>query len=380
MTFSIDIAPRRFLWLAGGITLLVLCQSFITEAILEYFVDGGTDTVPGLLLDLFSVNLEESIPTWYSTLLLFVAAVVLAVIAWLRMLEKAPFRWHWTGLALIFLYLSMDEGAAIHEIATDPLQAIFDTSGYLSFAWLLLAVPLVLLFGLIYLRFWWQLPAQTRTRFLIAALLYVGGAVVIEAISANQWGQSGVTLPYLAIATLEEGCEMFGVVVFIYALLDELRMRDDSVAVKFVREDAPIQQTSVYRNAAIGICMVLIAVNALLTVWLVTVDAPVVDVDEIADYSQIVASMQAAGVSIHYLPGDVFLQNPIAQQIARDLLKIFDEMMILTLPHADLTIIFAANRLPYDTDTLTMLLNNAGERGFIVFDTVAIRALVGQDS
>ena len=188
---------------------------------------GLGHTAPARLLDLFSVNLEESVPTWYSSINLFLAASLLAWIALSKRIHGEPQSLYWASLALVFLYFSMDEGAAIHELFSGPLKSAFDTSGFFEFGWLILGIPLVILFGVLYVRFWWWLPGRTRPLFAIAAALYVGGAVVIEGISASQYAAAGgSTFRYLAIATVEETFEMLGVVVFIYALLDYLHRTD----------------------------------------------------------------------------------------------------------------------------------------------------------
>src|SRR5690606_22420776 len=111
-------------------------------------------------------------------------------------------------------------------------------SGFLEFGWLLVGIPLVILFGLAYLRFWLHLPGPTRRLFAIAAGLYIGGAIFIESISANFYSQDeGASFRYLAVATVEELCEMLGVVVLIYALLSILAQRDARIA--FYTETSP---------------------------------------------------------------------------------------------------------------------------------------------
>jgi hypothetical protein len=123
------------------------------------------------------------------------------------------------------LYLSIDEAAALHEKLTIAFQEneSLNVHGYLYFAWVLVGIPFVLVMGLLYARFLFHLPAQTRRHFLLAGALYVGGALVIEAISANQWYlNEGTSLTYSAIGTVEEFCEMLGVIVFIYGLLTHI--------------------------------------------------------------------------------------------------------------------------------------------------------------
>src|SRR5690606_5665696 len=126
-----------------------------------------------------SANAEQTFPTWYSSFLLLGAALLLLIISLFKAHTHASDRWLWLGLALIFLYLSLDEIVSIHEIAAEWLQTDFTFTGFFAFGWQLAALPFLLLFALLYFRFWLRLPARTRLLFMIAGLVYVGGAFVI---------------------------------------------------------------------------------------------------------------------------------------------------------------------------------------------------------
>lgn len=75
--------------------------------------------VPLFLEQRVGLDFEQNIPTWYSTLLLF----VIAVTAFLTYrLGPAPAesnrfgRWFWAGFAAVFTFLSADEAASLHEM------------------------------------------------------------------------------------------------------------------------------------------------------------------------------------------------------------------------------------------------------------------------
>lgn len=228
MPLVISLRPRTVALVLALIAVYLAAQSLAARHIVE-----ATAGPPGLLTNLIqvlNVNRESSLPAWYSSGLLLLAAALLAVNAALHRQER--YARHWAGLAAIFLYLSADEAAAIHEEFTDPLQTALNTSGYLSFAWVIVGAAFVLVVGLLYARFVLHLPPATRRGMIAAAVLYVGGALVIESISANQWElDGGSSLLYSAIGTLEELCEMLGVIVLIYTLLAYLEQRQ--VAVQF---------------------------------------------------------------------------------------------------------------------------------------------------
>lgn len=209
----------------GGITRLLILIAFylavqsITGRYVETYAGDDASVLLTEVVRLFNINRESSVPTWYASSLLLVCAVFLGVIAYQKYRHKEAYRHHWLGLALIFLYLSLDEAATIHEILTDPLQEALETSGPLFFGWVVAAIPLVILFALAYIRFWWNLPTRIRTLFFLAGAVYVGGALGIEMIGANQWYHDGGTsLLYSTIGTVEEFCEMLGAITLIYAL------------------------------------------------------------------------------------------------------------------------------------------------------------------
>lgn len=189
----------------------------------EYVLDHAGDDADLLVMNImwvFGVNHEMSIPTWFSACLLLGCAVLLTLIALSKRARRDRFARHWTGLALIFFYLSADEGAALHETLTEPLRAALETTGVLYFAWVIAFLPVVAVVALAYLPFLRHLPVRVRNLFVLAGLLYVGGAIFIESLSANLWYlDAGSSTRYGAVGTLEELAEMLGAVVMLYTLL-----------------------------------------------------------------------------------------------------------------------------------------------------------------
>ena len=74
--------------------------------------------------------------------------------------------------------------------------------------------------GLVFFGFLRRLPARTRFAFLLRGALYLGGAVGIDTLGVR-WvmAHTEQNLTFVFIATVEEICEMAGVILFIYALL-----------------------------------------------------------------------------------------------------------------------------------------------------------------
>ena len=182
---------------------------------------------------------ETSIPTYYSSLLLLISAVLFALIARLKQLSNSSYKYHWILLSVIFLLMSVDETASLHEQLNKPMRLMFNPSGILLFAWVIVAIPLFLLFVIAYLRFFFHLPRKTKTLFAIATGLYIGGAIGFELIGAGLVSQYGFhNLIYFITAIIEESMEIVGLLFLIYALLDYMSSSYDSKHYSLVISEA----------------------------------------------------------------------------------------------------------------------------------------------
>lgn len=192
-----------------GRVILFLVFSHIALQAIHYYVTE----LPWLLREIFDVDEEESFTNWFSTIILFVASVLLFLIADKKKNDQDPFKNHWYGLAWGFGLLSLDEVAGLHE----TLNTVTD------FAWTIPGAIAVLVVFLLYLKFILHLPKPTSTLFCIAGSVYVGGAVGVEHLAdyyveAYEMDNFG----YQLFTAVEETLEMLGVVIFIQALLKYL--------------------------------------------------------------------------------------------------------------------------------------------------------------
>ncbi len=183
---------------------------------------GYSSVVIHKMVKLLNVDLELNIPTFFSTLILLFASLLLAAIAFLKDKQKASYVLHWGVLSTGFLFMAFDEAFSVHERLIEPMRAILgeENLGILYFAWVVPAFVLILALSLAYLKFGMSLPANIRCWFIVAGALYVGAAVgfeLIEGIHVEIYGKEN--LLYIALATVEEALEMAGVIVFIRTLL-----------------------------------------------------------------------------------------------------------------------------------------------------------------
>jgi hypothetical protein len=180
----------------------------------------------------FSLIRESNVPTWYSALLLTACALSLGVIGVTRPAGKGNYRRHWLILALIFLYMSMDEAAIIHEMTIRPIRDALHLSGALYYAWTLPAAILMAIFLLSYLGFLRHLPASSRNRFILAGLIFVGGAFGTELIIGYLRDSEGYKFASIFFSAFQEIMEMSGSSLFLAALLRHLAADGGQIRIK----------------------------------------------------------------------------------------------------------------------------------------------------
>lgn len=209
----------------GRLFMVMACLLVVNIVLQVIRYRTGHDYLLGLLR-LFDVNEEANIPTLFSTLLLLSAGLLLAVIASGERSRGGRDVGRWKLLSAVFLFLAVDESAMLHELFITPGHELLgrDVPGILFYAWVipyfLLVLGLMAYLGGFVLR----LPAVIRNQFVLAAALFVGGSLGVEVFEGIQDKWHGEHTPvYALLASIEEGMEMAGVIVFIGALLRYLQ-------------------------------------------------------------------------------------------------------------------------------------------------------------
>jgi hypothetical protein len=203
-----------------GVVALVIAG--IIAAALRFFAPDlpGRDSY----IELFDLDRELNVPNWYSSGLLLVAASILALIASATSRLGRPHRSHWAALALIFLFLSADEAASIHNHLgkfRSGEQGEIGT-GLAAIPWVWPAIVLVGLFTLAFIPFLRSLPRRTAALLVTAGVVYVGGALGLEIVGAILFPDEALadTFRGSVLLAVEELIEMSGALIFIYALLE----------------------------------------------------------------------------------------------------------------------------------------------------------------
>jgi len=227
---EVKINPKKIL-----LFLAVLILSLLTLSIvLQIYKFGHLKGSSRFIIDLFDLDKEFNIPTLFQTLHLFIVSAVLWGVGLFEKETNRRLSSYWRVISIVFALAACDELLEFHERLISPLQEALKTGGFLQNAWVIPGGAFVLVFALYLLKFFKSIPKKTAGLFLLAAGIYLAGALGIEMIGAKLWTTMGSNnLLYAIIANIEESSEMIGLLVFDYALLDYLRSNARSLVIRF---------------------------------------------------------------------------------------------------------------------------------------------------
>ena len=255
MKVSISLAPKQLGWLLA-VTGVFLFLVNLAMNVYGHYYDG--DQIWPVSRQ-FDFSEEGNFANWYQSMtLLFCSVLLLANAAVVN--RGAPFRKHWIGLSVVFLLVSIDEAAQVHETTVSPLLALLkphreeaksegksdpksaakpeaktpvksapagadapapnaESEGSSKILWISLYAAIFAVLVLIYLKFFFRLAFNVQVFFVLAAVLYIGGAVGMEFVYKHlTLTHSESSLICQFTSACGELGEMLGVAAFVYAL------------------------------------------------------------------------------------------------------------------------------------------------------------------
>ncbi len=227
---------------------LVLCFYGIDLTLgCAYLVNIASECQLETLNNFLNLEREANLPTWYSSIQLFIVAALLGVFVSWNIRSDQPVSWILPLLPLLILVLSIDESTEIHEwigYKSDSLLPGGDrgnTPFYYTGIWMfLIGIPFLIGFIslLIALRRYFHPTPGAQTRIVIGGLLLVGGATGVE--TASNFIPLKTWLFYSEVF-LEEVLEMTGATTMLWGAYSLLK--DNG----FTMEMTPVGvQTSVW--------------------------------------------------------------------------------------------------------------------------------------
>ena len=219
---------------AGLVTLLVAGVAVLTLlSLVANTLALGEMPHAQKLQAIFSVDEEDSIPTWWSALTLAGLGLLTWCIATLRTDDQRAQRLAWRLLAAGFVFLSMDEACRLHE----RIGGLVSLGGTFEHArWILLWLPLAAIPAAVIFWKLWSSSPRVVIGLILGAIVFLTGAVGVETfngvnrmhteIAVAQIAESGVAtdgpldrtgkknMTYVVGTAVEECFEMLGVVVW----------------------------------------------------------------------------------------------------------------------------------------------------------------------
>jgi len=243
MKIDLLVFPQKIFRFLIILVLTLSLLSITTQIILRF---SENNILLQAIAKIFYVDSEGNLPSLYSALSLLSCSILLAAIAFVKKVENKRYVNYWIGLSLIFLFLFWDESVQIHEKLLDtslPTQILslfgLERQGVFTFSWIVVAIPLLIVFSLFYFKFFLSLSFRIKRLFLIAMFTFVGGALGMEMVAGLITDTDSLgynSIPYVLSGAVEELCEMMGIVVFIYALLLQLSQSSEKINVVFLND------------------------------------------------------------------------------------------------------------------------------------------------
>lgn len=251
--------PRTLFIVLAILVVLSVFTSF-AHLVLHWRLQALT-----ILVDL---DTEANLPTLFNVLLFYFGAALFLLHGRETFTKAAR---GWKTMAWVFLFLGMDEGAQIHEKFILVTKRLLEGSvgdrfgGWFHYAWVI-PYALAMIVLAVYLFHWFMgLSPVLQKRLIISGIVYVFGAMFMEMAGGKlleslppidpanyPWmypggadaagGFSGSMQPgVIALYTVEETCEMAGLILCIRALLLAFAAKRKQVqlAVSELDADAP---------------------------------------------------------------------------------------------------------------------------------------------
>ena len=203
---------------------LLIDLLFVLAYPVNQMLFAGAD---GFAATFFDLDKESNAPTWWSTSQLLLIGVVLLGFAYHQFDRREPRSWALALAPALFLFLSLDEAAMVHEAVGRMLDGLVhlgdreDSTLRETGVWMFFCAPALLAvvagLGLTCARFF-RGRRHILIRFAVGFGLLVGSAAGIETISNFVGDGFGYQLETL----VEEAGELIGETVLLWAALELL--------------------------------------------------------------------------------------------------------------------------------------------------------------
>ena len=196
-----------------------------------------------LIRRVVNITREDSVANFFSSVQFLLCAGVLWLIFFREQADSPkPMNWGWAILAIIFMYLGMDDATRLHERIGGTFEQYMDTiqkvdTFFPTYAWQLVFAPVLLGIGLYILYFVFRrLKDWHLKRMILGGLVCFAVAVGLDALE-------GMNIPALEthrvlhyMKLVEELLEMFGTTLLLVTFVEVLLPKTQPLVVNIEPE------------------------------------------------------------------------------------------------------------------------------------------------
>ncbi len=212
---SYIIHPRKLLKFFA-IALIALCLAGFVQTCVSVASDGRWNLSAARLV---SLNHEANLLSWFDGVALFSCGVLLTLLAVLAKSARDPLYKDWRLLAVMLMFISMDEVGTVHQILLDPLRKMSGTTGVFELGWLGLSLLIFIGIGARFYPFLKCVPPSTRAEFIVAIVVYSFGALGMGLTGVAYDQMPGAHGAYALLTLFDQFMQMLGALLFLRALL-----------------------------------------------------------------------------------------------------------------------------------------------------------------
>lgn len=214
---------RRSLPQSTLVILVVAAALLALTNVTTVVVHRRVRPLPDELMRVSSLNMETSVGTWFTLVLLAVAGALALLAAWAA--GPGAERRGWAAAAGLLLLLSLDDKIQLHERLPEYFGV--ERGSLATHDWLLPGVILLLIALIAVTVLARGLPRQAQWGLLLATVVFFAGAVGVEGVSGfvNRSAETETSLlrkTVFALMILEETLEMLGASISVSTVLGHL--------------------------------------------------------------------------------------------------------------------------------------------------------------
>jgi hypothetical protein len=229
----------------------VLKQVFITCLLVEValvFLDVTVNrwqwSDHGAIQRMFNITREDGMASWFAVFQTSMVALTAWIICGLTKLKSGKVQFRWLVVALLFSYMTIDDGAAVHERVGTALSQSAAVAGFPSYAWQVIFVPLFASVGAyIFFSLWRDFGTVQEKVRIFSAFSCFAVAVVLDFFEGmdnayvylyNWFEWSSREIRHYS-KSLEEFVEMVGMSIFLVTFLGFIPRLANGINIRFIQ-------------------------------------------------------------------------------------------------------------------------------------------------